>query len=49
VQYQLLWEHDLNTWTSLKALVFPNLELLRLGKVKDHGYQESQEILDDTR
>ena len=43
----LLWEHDLNTWTSLKAPLFPNLKILLLGRVRDHGHQESQESLDE--
>jgi hypothetical protein len=38
----LLWEHDLETWPSLKASMFPNLQILLLGKVKDRGRQESQ-------
>jgi hypothetical protein len=42
----LLWEHDLNTWSSLKAPLFPKLELLLLGKVKDHSHQESQATID---
>lgn len=41
----LLWEHDLNTWTSLKAPLFPNLNILLLGRVRDHGHQESIESL----
>lgn len=44
---RLLWEHDLNTWTSLKAPLFLNLEVLVLGRVRDRGHQESQESLDE--
>ncbi|KEQ70266.1 hypothetical protein M436DRAFT_66662 [Aureobasidium namibiae CBS 147.97] len=43
----LLWEHDLNTWTNLKAPLFPNLNILLLGGVRDHGQQESKESLDE--
>jgi hypothetical protein len=42
----LMWEHDLNTWTGLRAPLFPKLEVLHLGKVKDHGYEGSQETID---
>jgi hypothetical protein len=43
----LLWEHDLNTWPSIKAPLFPNVEFLLLGRVKPHGYQTSQVLMNE--
>lgn len=43
----LLWEHDINTWELLEAPLFPHLEELHLGKVRDHGWQESQVTLEE--
>jgi hypothetical protein len=39
---ELMWEHDLSTWTSLEPPLFPHLECLRLGNVKDHVIAGSQ-------
>lgn len=35
-QCSLMWEHDLSTWTNMKAPLFPNLKLLFLGNVKHY-------------
>lgn len=43
----LIWEHDLNTWTSLEAPLFPNLLVLRLKGVKDHGYGQDRAMIDE--
>ena len=44
---QLMWEHDLNTWTSLGAPLFPSLTFLHLGKVKDHGCRRSHAVINE--
>lgn len=43
---QLMWEHDLNAWTSLEAPLFPNLEVFHLGQVKDHGHNQGKAAID---
>lgn len=42
LQCFLMWEHDLSTWTSMRAPLFPNLEFLSLGKIKHYGHRGSQ-------
>ncbi|KAG9679919.1 hypothetical protein KCU87_g196, partial [Aureobasidium melanogenum] len=44
---QLLWEHDLDTWRSLGTLCFNKLEILHLGRVKDHDPDRSQVVIND--
>lgn len=43
----LLWEHDLDTWVSLEAPLFPNLKILLLGRVRDHGQQEDHGTINE--
>ncbi|KAH0398353.1 hypothetical protein KCU89_g7325, partial [Aureobasidium melanogenum] len=44
---QLLWEHDLDTWRSLGMLCFDKLEILHLGRVKDHDPDRSQVVINN--
>ncbi|KAG9553080.1 hypothetical protein KCU71_g13384, partial [Aureobasidium melanogenum] len=44
---QLIWEHDLSTWTELVPPLFGNLKSLHLGWVRGHGGGEDQAVTDD--
>lgn len=46
VNCQLIWEHDLSTWRSLEGPLFPCLEILHLGQVKNYGLEREQAALD---
>ncbi|KAH0370813.1 hypothetical protein KCU65_g2358, partial [Aureobasidium melanogenum] len=44
---ELFWEHDLSTWTSLEAPLFPNLSNLRLKGVKSDNGGQDQAMVDE--
>ncbi|KAG9646119.1 hypothetical protein KCU64_g10649, partial [Aureobasidium melanogenum] len=43
----LMWVHDLNTWRSLEAPLFPNLSILLLERVKGESYEKDQAMVDE--
>lgn len=42
-----MWVHDLSTWRSLEAPLFPNLSILLLERVKGESYEKDQAMVDE--